>query len=239
MSLHPHTVSCYYVRTLGGIPRVFAEYVEGGSQIDRRADIFAFGVTLWRMLGGRIPWADKSPAIAKHSVTAMIKRGEPTDLPASLVEVILRCLEPEPDDRWADILTVAEQLRTVWSQVAAEPPMELPAPPATADMQGPGLENADPGVFSDQEAADASGPSDFPRVLRPSTQAYATWQVWIWRALTAPTSLRCFGLRDGNRGQPRHNLRVQRKLRRLRRETKVIRDAWRDGDAAVRPTSRA
>jgi WD40 repeat protein/serine/threonine protein kinase len=31
LGLHPHIVSCYYVRTLGGIPRVLAEYVEGGS----------------------------------------------------------------------------------------------------------------------------------------------------------------------------------------------------------------
>ena len=31
LGLHPHIVSCYYVRNLGGIPRVFAEYVEGGS----------------------------------------------------------------------------------------------------------------------------------------------------------------------------------------------------------------
>ena len=34
LGLHPHTVSCYYVRTLGGIPRVFAEYVQGGSLKD-------------------------------------------------------------------------------------------------------------------------------------------------------------------------------------------------------------
>ncbi len=34
LGLHPHTVSCYYVRTLGGIPRVFAECVEGGSLHD-------------------------------------------------------------------------------------------------------------------------------------------------------------------------------------------------------------
>ena len=34
LGLHPHTVSCHYVRTLGGIPRVFAEYVEGGSLKD-------------------------------------------------------------------------------------------------------------------------------------------------------------------------------------------------------------
>src|SRR5207244_3831202 len=26
-----HVVSCYYVRTIAGIPRVFAEYVEGGT----------------------------------------------------------------------------------------------------------------------------------------------------------------------------------------------------------------
>ena len=34
LGLHPHTVSCFYVRTLGGIPRVFAEYVNGGSLKD-------------------------------------------------------------------------------------------------------------------------------------------------------------------------------------------------------------
>jgi WD40 repeat protein len=34
LGLHPHIVSCYYVRDLGGIPRVFAEYVEGGSLAD-------------------------------------------------------------------------------------------------------------------------------------------------------------------------------------------------------------
>jgi len=34
LGLHPHIVSCHYVRSLGGIPRVFAEYVEGGSLKD-------------------------------------------------------------------------------------------------------------------------------------------------------------------------------------------------------------
>lgn len=31
LGLHPYTVSCYYVRRIGGIPRIFAEYVAGGS----------------------------------------------------------------------------------------------------------------------------------------------------------------------------------------------------------------
>ncbi len=34
LGLHPHIVSCHYVRTLGGIPRVFAECVEGGTLKD-------------------------------------------------------------------------------------------------------------------------------------------------------------------------------------------------------------
>lgn len=34
LGLHPHIASCFYVRTLGGIPRVFAEYVKGGSLRD-------------------------------------------------------------------------------------------------------------------------------------------------------------------------------------------------------------
>jgi WD40 repeat protein/serine/threonine protein kinase len=34
LGLHPHIASCHYVRLLGGVPRVFAEFVEGGSLRD-------------------------------------------------------------------------------------------------------------------------------------------------------------------------------------------------------------
>ena len=34
LGLHPHTVSCYYVRTIEGVPCVFAEFLEGGSLSD-------------------------------------------------------------------------------------------------------------------------------------------------------------------------------------------------------------
>ena len=34
MGLHPHVCACHYVRTLDGLPRVFAEYVDGGSLRD-------------------------------------------------------------------------------------------------------------------------------------------------------------------------------------------------------------
>jgi len=34
LGLHPHTVSCFYVRRMGGIPRIFTEFIDGGSLAD-------------------------------------------------------------------------------------------------------------------------------------------------------------------------------------------------------------
>jgi WD40 repeat protein len=38
LGLHPHVVSCYYVRRVEGLPRVFIEYVDGGSLLDAIAE---------------------------------------------------------------------------------------------------------------------------------------------------------------------------------------------------------
>jgi WD40 repeat protein len=38
LGLYPHIVSCYYIRVLGGVPRIFMEYVDGGSLLDAIED---------------------------------------------------------------------------------------------------------------------------------------------------------------------------------------------------------
>ncbi|AXE82621.1 hypothetical protein C5746_06085 [Streptomyces atratus] len=38
LGLHPHTVNCSYVRTVDGLPRVFAEWVDGGSLAEAVTD---------------------------------------------------------------------------------------------------------------------------------------------------------------------------------------------------------
>jgi WD40 repeat protein/serine/threonine protein kinase len=54
LGLHPHTVNCVYVQTLDGLPRVFAEWVEGGTLADWIRDGRLYeggpGVALARML---------------------------------------------------------------------------------------------------------------------------------------------------------------------------------------------
>jgi WD40 repeat protein/serine/threonine protein kinase len=61
LGLHPHTVACYYVRRLGGIPHVFAEYVAGGSLAEwiRTGRLYAGGPrkALGRILDTAIQFA--------------------------------------------------------------------------------------------------------------------------------------------------------------------------------------
>ncbi len=38
LGLHPHIAACYYVREMGGLPRIFVEYVSGGSLRDALAE---------------------------------------------------------------------------------------------------------------------------------------------------------------------------------------------------------
>lgn len=61
LQLHPHIVACYYVRILGGIPRVFAEYVADGNLADwirgRRLYQGGHEQTLERMLDAAIQFA--------------------------------------------------------------------------------------------------------------------------------------------------------------------------------------
>ncbi|MBB4905472.1 WD40 repeat domain-containing serine/threonine protein kinase [Actinophytocola algeriensis] len=47
LGLHPHVCQCYYVRVLGGVPRVFAEYVRGGSLHE--------WIENWRLYEGEAP----------------------------------------------------------------------------------------------------------------------------------------------------------------------------------------
>jgi len=115
------------------------EQMRKGATIDHRADIFAFGATLWRTLGGPLVWTQTSGSVAKQSVTALLKRGEVRDLPDGLAELILRCLEPQPADRPPDFLTVCHELKAVFQVVATQ---EYPRPqPFGHELLADGLNN--------------------------------------------------------------------------------------------------
>jgi len=83
-------------------------------------------------------WGSRS-TVARHSVSAMVDRGEPGELPPGLVEIILRCLASDPEERWPDFGSVAGELREVYAAAAGQG-HERPEP-KLVEFQADGLNN--------------------------------------------------------------------------------------------------
>lgn len=100
--------------TLLGTPSyVSPEQLMNSKLVDARADIWAVGVLLYEMLGGRLPFS--SPLVPKLLV--MIARDEPPSLstlapgiPPELVLIVHRCLRKHPDARFDDAMALRQAL---------------------------------------------------------------------------------------------------------------------------------
>jgi len=81
-----------------------------GREIDGRADIFAFGVSLYYLVTGRYPFDAEHPA----SVHYLIQNEEPApfeeDVPFDVRDIILKCLEKNPEQRFASFGELEEQI---------------------------------------------------------------------------------------------------------------------------------
>jgi len=92
---------------LGTIAYVAPEQVRAGRQsVDRRADVYAMGVTLYQSLTNRLPYAANAVAEYLQQIKDATP-APPTGLPIDLVTILFKALEKLPSDRYVD----AEGLR--------------------------------------------------------------------------------------------------------------------------------
>ncbi len=97
-----------------GTPMYMApEQAAGDPQVDHRADIYALGVMGYQLLTGRLPFAAQTPQamVAAHvSETPDPVTMHRSGIPVELADVIMRCLEKKPEDRWQSAAELASAL---------------------------------------------------------------------------------------------------------------------------------
>jgi tetratricopeptide (TPR) repeat protein len=115
-----------------GTPAYLApEQLRGDDQLDSRADIYSFAVTLFEALTGRLP-IEAPDAISLMVRVASEDPTPPTvyrpDLPSALSEALLRALQKDPDQRYSSAAAFAQALAAAHKpQNSRRGSAELPA----------------------------------------------------------------------------------------------------------------
>src|ERR1043166_2905043 len=97
-----------------GTPQYMSpEQCSQNSEIDARSEIYSFGVILYEMLVGHVPFSGDSPAMVmmKHlqePVPSVLE--ERSDLPSSVARVVARAMAKVPGNRYQNVAELIEDL---------------------------------------------------------------------------------------------------------------------------------
>ncbi len=100
-----------------------------GQPVDHRSDIFSFGVMLYEMVAGQLPFRGDSPLDTMHAIAFDETRPLTTlkaNLPPSLQRVTSRCLRKRPDDRYQDGRQLVQDLKNVQREIESGVSAKVP-----------------------------------------------------------------------------------------------------------------
>jgi serine/threonine-protein kinase len=98
---------------IGGTPYYMAPEQAAGESVDHRADLYAFGVTLFEMLTGRVPFTEGDVQFHHRHTAPPDPRLHAEDLPDPMAELILRLMAKSPDDRYQTTAEVRSTLAQI------------------------------------------------------------------------------------------------------------------------------
>jgi serine/threonine-protein kinase len=100
--------------TILGTPGYMSPEQFDAHGVDERSDLYSLGVVLFEVLTGRLPFCGQTPiamALAHKTEPPPLPRSLRRDAPAWLERVVLRCLEKQPERRYASAHELASELR--------------------------------------------------------------------------------------------------------------------------------
>ena len=160
---------------IGTVSYMSPEQAEG-KRVDARSDIFAFGSVLYEMLTGRRAFEGTSgistlSAILRDEVKPIYEIAP--EVPPLLEQIVLRCLQKDPNSRWPTMNQVEGALVTLQRQL--DPSGEYAPPLSTAAMSAATFSPAPvpPPVVPAGDATAASDPSAAAPATPPASGASA------------------------------------------------------------------
>jgi serine/threonine-protein kinase len=153
---------------VGTIEYLSPEQIRGGA-LDGRSDLYALGVTLYRMLAGALPFKGENIATIIHqhlSVAPVSLRERAPDLaiPARLDAAVLRLLAKSPGDRPASARDAKRELLAALEPAGApvEGPTGAASPYAPAPLIAAPLQSAEPPRRGTERLVDFEHDDDEP-----------------------------------------------------------------------------
>jgi TolB-like protein/Tfp pilus assembly protein PilF len=124
----------------GTLPYMAPEVLQGQAP-DARTDIWAFGVLLYEMATGHLPFAGRTAEALKEAILADTPADLPATVPSALALCILDCLQKDPAQRPQDVVA----LRARFDTLSADRELPERAPvgppdgvPSRSQASGPG-----------------------------------------------------------------------------------------------------
>ena len=106
-----------------GTPAYMSPEQARGEVVDRRTDIWSFGVVLYEMFSGQLPFKGEHDQAVMYSI--MNEKPKPitdlrSEIPMSIEQVIDKAMEKNPDDRYQNVDELLDDLKSISEGIVPE-----------------------------------------------------------------------------------------------------------------------